>query len=133
MAILAQIEAGDSIAQVARQNGLHPSMVNRWKGEYNKDPEKIDKLTFWIEAPDGWKYKSKANINSGSGEFEVLYDGTWTIVIQNDNLTEEITISYNVEIIKNNNSSLCCTAVILISCISLVSLGIYIRRKMIKK
>lgn len=55
MAILAQIEAGDSIAQAARQNGLHPSMVNRWKGEYQKDPEKAF-------AGPGHPYKDQAKI-----------------------------------------------------------------------
>ena len=55
MAILAQIEAGNTIAQVARENGLHPSMVNRWKIEYNEDPEKAF-------AGPGHPYKDQARI-----------------------------------------------------------------------
>lgn len=55
MAILAQVEAGISIAQVARENGLHPSMVARWKGEYMKDPEKAF-------AGPGHPYKDQSRI-----------------------------------------------------------------------
>jgi transposase len=40
MAIISQIESGISIAQVARENGLHPSLVARWKREYLDNPEK---------------------------------------------------------------------------------------------
>jgi transposase-like protein len=40
MSILSQIESGLSIAQVARENGLHPSLVARWKREYLDNPEK---------------------------------------------------------------------------------------------
>ena len=40
MAILSQINGGVSIAQVARENGLHPALVARWKKEYMEDPEK---------------------------------------------------------------------------------------------
>jgi len=39
LAILSQINGGISIAQVARQNGLHPTLVARWKREFSEDPE----------------------------------------------------------------------------------------------
>jgi transposase len=55
MAILAQVEAGTSIAQVAREHGLHPSMVARWKGEYKEDPE----MAF---AGPGHPYKDQSRI-----------------------------------------------------------------------
>ena len=55
MAVLSQVEAGSSIAQVARENGLHPSMLARWKAEYNKDPEKAF-------AGPGHPYKDQAKI-----------------------------------------------------------------------
>ena len=34
MSILSQIEAGVPLAQVARENGLHLTLVSRWKKEY---------------------------------------------------------------------------------------------------
>ena len=58
LAILAQVEAGKSLAQVARENGLHPTLVARWKREYRKKPEE----TF-----------------RGSGHLWVLVRGLWTI------------------------------------------------------
>jgi transposase len=40
LAILAQVNSGIPVAQVARENGLHPQLVFRWKNEYLEDPEK---------------------------------------------------------------------------------------------
>ena len=40
LAIVAQIDAGTPAAQVARENGLAPAMVARWKLEYKQNPEK---------------------------------------------------------------------------------------------
>ena len=40
LAIIAQIEAGESVTQVARENVLSPSPVARWKREYKQNPEK---------------------------------------------------------------------------------------------
>jgi transposase len=40
MAILAQVESGTPMAQVARENGIHPALVARWKREYKGNPEK---------------------------------------------------------------------------------------------
>jgi len=55
LAILAQINGGFSVAQVARQNGLHPTLVARWKREYAQDPEKAF-------AGSGHPYKDQAKI-----------------------------------------------------------------------
>lgn len=55
MSILSQIESGLSIAQVARENGLHPSLVARWKREYLDNPEKA------FNGP-GHPYKDQARI-----------------------------------------------------------------------
>ncbi len=33
MTILSQVESGVPIAHVARENGLHPTLVARWKKE----------------------------------------------------------------------------------------------------
>jgi transposase len=40
LAVLAQVNSGVPVAQVARENGLHPALVFRWKNEYLEDPEK---------------------------------------------------------------------------------------------
>ena len=40
MSITSQIESGISIAQIARENGLHPSLVARLKREYLDNPDK---------------------------------------------------------------------------------------------
>lgn len=40
MAILSQVEVGVPVARVARENGLHPALVFRWKKEYMENPEK---------------------------------------------------------------------------------------------
>jgi len=39
LAILAQVNSGIPVAQVARENGLHPQLVFRWKNEYLENPE----------------------------------------------------------------------------------------------
>jgi transposase-like protein len=35
LAIIAQTEAGESVTQVVRENGLSRTLVARWKGEYD--------------------------------------------------------------------------------------------------
>ena len=39
LAILAQVDSGIPLAQVARENGLHPALVGRWKKEFMDNPE----------------------------------------------------------------------------------------------
>ena len=55
MAILSQIEAGVPVARVARENGLHPALIARWKKEYLEDPEKA------FSGP-GQPYKDQARV-----------------------------------------------------------------------
>jgi transposase len=55
LAILAQVNSGLPVAQVARENGLHPALVFRWKNEYMEDPEKAF-------AGPGNPYKDQARI-----------------------------------------------------------------------
>ncbi len=38
--IINQVQAGKPIGQVARENDLHPTLINRWKREYSQYPEK---------------------------------------------------------------------------------------------
>jgi transposase len=40
IAILSQVESGMPISEVARQNGLHPALISKWKQLYKEDPEK---------------------------------------------------------------------------------------------
>lgn len=55
MAILAQVNSGISVAQVARENGLHPGLVARWKKEFKENPEKA------FSGP-GHPYKDQAKV-----------------------------------------------------------------------
>jgi transposase len=55
LAILSQVNAGIPVAQVARENGLHPQLVFRWKKEYLENPEKA------FSGP-GNPYKDQAKI-----------------------------------------------------------------------
>ena len=55
LAILSQIESGIPLAQVARENGLHPALVGRWKKEFMDNPEKAF-------SGSGLPYKDQARI-----------------------------------------------------------------------
>jgi transposase len=39
ISVIREIEMGKSLAQVSRENGIHPSLVVKWKKEYYEDPE----------------------------------------------------------------------------------------------
>ncbi|RLI80963.1 hypothetical protein DRP07_08295 [Archaeoglobales archaeon] len=36
ISVITELDSGKTIAQVSREYNLHPSMVIRWKKEYNK-------------------------------------------------------------------------------------------------
>jgi transposase-like protein len=36
---LRELESGKSMAQVCRENDIHPTLAIRWKIEYNENPE----------------------------------------------------------------------------------------------
>ena len=38
ISILRELENGKSSAQVSRENGIHPSMLSKWKREQKEDP-----------------------------------------------------------------------------------------------
>jgi transposase len=40
IAVVRDLETGKSLAQVSRENGIHPSLILRWKTEYFENPEK---------------------------------------------------------------------------------------------
>jgi len=37
--VIREVESGKTLAQVSRENGIHPSLVVKWKKEYFRDPE----------------------------------------------------------------------------------------------
>lgn len=37
--VIREMESGKSLAQVSRENGIHPSLVVNWKKEYFENPE----------------------------------------------------------------------------------------------
>lgn len=41
ISVLAELEAGKPLAQIAREYGIHPSLPCRWKAELAENPEKI--------------------------------------------------------------------------------------------
>ena len=39
ISVIREVEMGKTLAQVSRENGIHPSLVVKWKKEYFRDPE----------------------------------------------------------------------------------------------
>jgi transposase len=39
IAVVRDIEIGKSLAQVSRENGIHPSLIAKWKRDYFENPE----------------------------------------------------------------------------------------------
>jgi transposase len=39
IAVVREIETGKSLAQVSRENGIHPSLIVKWKKGYFENPE----------------------------------------------------------------------------------------------
>ena len=39
LSVIAELDAGKSITQVAREHGIHPSMLFRWRIEFNENPD----------------------------------------------------------------------------------------------
>lgn len=39
ISVIRELENGKSTAQVCRENAIHPSMLDRWKREYRKNPQ----------------------------------------------------------------------------------------------
>jgi transposase len=55
ISVLTELETGKTLAQVTRENGLHPTLVCRWKKEFSADPENAFK-------GNGRTYKEEAKI-----------------------------------------------------------------------
>ena len=56
ISVLAELDAGKPLAQVAREYGIHPSLPCRWKTELAENPEKAFR-------GNGNKYKDQARIS----------------------------------------------------------------------
>jgi transposase len=39
ISLLRELEAGKNLAQLSRENNIHPTMISRWKQEYEKNPD----------------------------------------------------------------------------------------------
>lgn len=39
ISLINQVLSGSSVNSVSRENGIHPSLLTRWKREYEKNPE----------------------------------------------------------------------------------------------
>ena len=55
ISIVAGLEGGKSVAQIAREYGVHPSLPSRWRDEFAENPEKAF-------SGNGNKYKDQARI-----------------------------------------------------------------------
>ena len=55
ISILTELETGKTLAQVARENEVHPTLICRWRKEYRDGPEKAFQ-------GNGKAYKEQAKI-----------------------------------------------------------------------
>jgi len=39
LSVLRELESGKNVAQLSRENNLHPSLIARWKKEHQNDPK----------------------------------------------------------------------------------------------
>ena len=40
LSILAELKSGKNLSQLARENEIHPSLISRWKKEFEEDPDR---------------------------------------------------------------------------------------------
>ena len=66
ISILAELDAGKPLAQIAREYGIHPSLPCRWKMELAENPEKAFK-------GNGNKYKDQARIAELERAADVMF------------------------------------------------------------
>lgn len=55
ISIIAELEGGKTLAQVAREHGIHPSLPCKWKEELSENPERAF-------SGNGKRYKYEARI-----------------------------------------------------------------------
>ncbi len=39
ISLIRELESGKNLAQLSRENNIHPTMISRWRWEYRKNPE----------------------------------------------------------------------------------------------
>ncbi len=39
ISIIRELESGKNLAELSRENNLHPTLISRWRLEYQKDPD----------------------------------------------------------------------------------------------
>jgi transposase len=39
ISLIRELESGKNLAQLSRENNIHPTMISRWRLEYRKNPE----------------------------------------------------------------------------------------------
>ncbi len=39
ISIIRELESGKNLAQLSRENNIHPTMISRWRLEYRRNPE----------------------------------------------------------------------------------------------
>jgi transposase len=66
LSILAELKSGKNLSQLARENEVHPSLISRWKKEYEEDPD----LAF---AGQGNVWKEEARIAELERKIGQLY------------------------------------------------------------
>jgi transposase len=79
ISVLAELEAGKPLAQIAREYGIHPSLPCRWKAEPAENPEKAFR-------GNGNKYKDQAKI----AELERLLDQAHAEIELSKNLHDSV-------------------------------------------
>ncbi len=59
ISLIRELESGKNLAQLSRENNLHPTMISRWRLEYQKDPDSAfsgnGKLTRKLHGIKNWK------------------------------------------------------------------------------
>ena len=66
ISIIRELESGKNLAQLSRENNLHPTMISRWRLEYRKNPESAFN-------GNGNAYKEAARIQELEGLVGRLY------------------------------------------------------------
>ncbi len=39
ISLIRELESGKNLAQLSRENNIHPNMISRWRLDYQKNPE----------------------------------------------------------------------------------------------
>ena len=80
--VIREVESGIPVAQVARQNQVHPTLVHKWKQQHRQDPENAfcgpgrpasqEAKTAELERTIGQLYMENAVLKKTLQRFEIL-------------------------------------------------------------